>query len=532
MYDKLSISPKILIISDENELIKQIKSILLQEKVKYLFIDLNRIFEYEIIINDQIEIIFDSNKFLIDEKHLISIFYNIPKNRKVDSSLKLLINRLSVFKNISWLCPPSIRLSMKQIEQQLENAKKMDFNVPKVKIKSEIQLKNMNNCQIYNLEKKEYIDCNNQNPYEISNLLLIHEKIGVENYIKLFIFNNKIYSYATLENKTNKIYSNPQNSIHYKSWELPEYIKYNSMKLINNLNLKYGCVHLIENNNRYFFTQITDINNDLPLLQRFNVNFQLEFIKLLIPNYPFIKLKNIIEKYFHEIFPFIQLIISNKHIDKEYVKLENEKKELTYSSYTSQQKIYSKLYNFVEKDLKRKKSIEDKGKSSLFVFSLVTSVMTIGLSFLLKSSWGLFSTLILIIIIMYLCLAVITTLKTIGGKDYNNLDFNEIYNIEEKETEISLKESSLKRNINELYKYHELNQKIILQKINSLYTTFSLVKLTIILMVIFFVNLILTKYIIPTYLKGLYKPFLIIIRCTISFIILTLFLFLSDKIKS
>ena len=133
---------------------------------------------------------------------------------------------------------------------------------------------------------------------------------------------------------------------------------------------------------------------------------------------------------------------------------------------------------------------------------------------------------------MYLCLAVITTLKTIGGKDYNNLDFNEIYNIEEKETEISLKESSLKRNINELYKYHELNQKIILQKINSLYTTFSLVKLTIILMVIFFVNLILTKYIIPTYLKGLYKPFLIIIRCTISFIILTLFLFLSDKIKS
>lgn len=500
------LKPQIVIISTNDELTGKIKVHLEEQNVNYLFLDVDNPTNYKIKkINNEIKVIYNQKCYLLTESHLKSVYFdiqNIAQNESFENFIKnhpfkSIVDFLFSLQNVFWLHDPYEIASSQKIDYQLKIAEKIGFNVPIIKTMSDVNPIHKNDFYIFDFDKNNGVELDNLDlNCPLNESLLMYEKLTIDEDIAVIIINKEIYAFATTDIFSDNVYVIDNTKLCYCPIKLPENIEENCITLLKELNLYFGCMHIIVNNENYYFIQLKSIKNGLPLIKKFNINLPFEIVKLLVFNNSNNRFYDIIKKYIYEIFPVIPLIQSNNYIDGEYNKLVNSHVELSYPSYVNQQKMYSELVSIVEKDLKRKRSIEDKGKSSLFVFTLIASVITMGLSSILDSDWGLFSIIILIIVIIYLCLAVITTLKTIGGKDYNNIDFDEMYIILDNESKLYLTEANIDMNIEKLYKCHRLNQQIILQKINSLYTTFSLVMLSIILMVTFFANLLDRKSVV------------------------------------
>lgn len=206
---------------------------------------------------------------------------------------------------------------------------------------------------------------------------------------------------------------------------------------------------------------------------------------------------NLFKKIIYTIFPFINLYFTNKKIDEKYKKLSNDNYEIQVDN--NAKEIFQKLKSINCKELKRKKIIEDKGKSILLIITLSGTLLigTINILYDSKNTDILF--IIFIIGILYLIISVFEILPVVNTIPFNDEYMEDIFNIGEyknndKNFKISFFEKEYSERISEMIKNIKLNQLNILKKSNNLSCTLSTLKICFILILIYLILATINTY--------------------------------------
>ena len=190
-----------------------------------------------------------------------------------------------------------------------------------------------------------------------------------------------------------------------------------------------------------------------------------------------------------EVFANIYAFVAERKIKGKY---EDDGKTLVISE-KSVKNIRATLDAYEEKEVERKRSIEEKAKSSLFVVALsVTISMTI--LGLLKdfhlAGITIAAVVLFLVALLYLILASITAIKAINIGEFHSLSLSHFIEREDgslKRTRISDAEKAV-----DLYKYLKLNQRTNNIKANYVYATFIGIRNGIVLLALFFFILLVS----------------------------------------
>lgn len=205
----------------------------------------------------------------------------------------------------------------------------------------------------------------------------------------------------------------------------------------------------------------------------------------------------------YKIFPFIQLWENNKKLQKDLNSLEKNELKINFND-VDKNKLLDDLYRHQEKELNRKDFIENKGKSILFIITLSITFTLGSINFIYNPKYTINPFFIFILIIGIICLIIstVTLLKTIRIRPQYDLYVYEKYNINynsldvssNNEIKINLKELTDEEQIEILIKSFKANEKIILQKSNSLDCTFTMLIYSIILISIALILILINNF--------------------------------------
>lgn len=207
------------------------------------------------------------------------------------------------------------------------------------------------------------------------------------------------------------------------------------------------------------------------------------------------KIMNPVKKIIYIIFPFINLYFSNKKIDEKYKKLSNENYEIQVDN--NAEEIFKKLKSINCKELKRKKIIEDKGKSILLIITLSGTLLIGTINILYNPTNTDILFIIFIIGIIYLIISVFEILPVVNTIAFNDEYMEDIFNIDEyknKNFKINFSKKEYSERIGEMIKNIKLNQLNILKKSNNLSCTLSTLKISFILILIFLILATINTY--------------------------------------
>lgn len=197
---------------------------------------------------------------------------------------------------------------------------------------------------------------------------------------------------------------------------------------------------------------------------------------------------NFIKNIFYSIFPFINLINTNKQIDSKIKKVEKINYKITKECETND--LFDELKKLNNKELKRKDSIENKGKSILLIITL-SGTLLIGTINILYQQYHLNVLFIILIIgIFYLIISVLTVLPIVKTIRFNDLYLDDLYKITEctdnsNIIKLNLDKKDVDEKINEIFKNIKINQLYLLKQSNNLSSTVSTIKISFILIFIF-----------------------------------------------
>ncbi len=193
-------------------------------------------------------------------------------------------------------------------------------------------------------------------------------------------------------------------------------------------------------------------------------------------------LSNFIKEIIFDIFPGINLLITNSGIEKRINELAIKRYEV--NSNDNLEEIVSKLKKLNDKELKRKETIENKAKSILIIITLSGTLLIGTMDILYHSCSVNLLVYILIIGILYLIVSVLKILPIVRTIEFNDLYFDDLYAIVECKDEnsniirITLDEKSIGENINELVKSININQLYLLKSSNNLSSAVSSIKIS------------------------------------------------------
>ena len=201
---------------------------------------------------------------------------------------------------------------------------------------------------------------------------------------------------------------------------------------------------------------------------------------------------------FFRCFPVIKWV-------RDYRILKKESDDLLYKRYelnrfdSGDTELLNKLNRLNQKEMKRKETLEDKGKSILLILTLTGTILLGTMRFLLESTSINWITIILFIGILYLIISIALNLSVINATMFSDLYLNDSYKIEksisplvndeemEKITieQIDIESVDENTQIAELIRSIELNQITLLIKANDLSCALSSLKRSFIKIFIF-----------------------------------------------
>ena len=216
---------------------------------------------------------------------------------------------------------------------------------------------------------------------------------------------------------------------------------------------------------------------------------------------------NLFKKIIYIIFPFINLYFSNKKIDEKYKELSNDNYDIQANNNVKE--IFQELKSINEKELKRKKIIEDKGKAILLIITLSGTLLIGTINILYESNTDpLF--IIFIIGIIYLIISVFKILPVVNTISFSDEYMEDLFNIEEcknnniKHFKIKFSEKEYAERIGEMIKNIKLNQMNLLKKSNNLSCTLSTLKICFVLILIFLILTTINTYFgLITYIQNI-----------------------------
>ena len=150
--------------------------------------------------------------------------------------------------------------------------------------------------------------------------------------------------------------------------------------------------------------------------------------------------------------------------------------------------LIEELEVYHQKEVERKKTIEDKAKSSLFVIALSVTLILGSLNFIKDIKTGTNFTLILLLLflgLIYLVLSGVSSIKALNISEFHDIYIGDLIN--EKEDEKNIKIIDKKDRAEQLYKNIKLNQLKTNIKSNYVYATFVGIRNGIILISLFFI---------------------------------------------
>ncbi|WP_264511016.1 hypothetical protein [Flavobacterium sp. N1719] len=201
-------------------------------------------------------------------------------------------------------------------------------------------------------------------------------------------------------------------------------------------------------------------------------------------------------KYFilQHIFPGFYATYANKIIAKNYDKQQNFDVDLSAITAGQEKDYIEQLKADIKEQHDRKKIIEDKAKSLLFIISVSITAITFSLTYLNSLEINIPQTIALILLgvsIVYFVLASIRALQTLNIRKFN------VINTAIEITEVNFKLTAKKTDsdfLKELIKSKQQNDLINIQLSNYTYASFTLIRNGIILFVSFFIITIFFSY--------------------------------------
>lgn len=205
----------------------------------------------------------------------------------------------------------------------------------------------------------------------------------------------------------------------------------------------------------------------------------------------------------YKILPFIELYKKNEILNEKYELLKNKEYNLDLNK-IDKKNYLNELENYEKSEYERQVIIESKAKSTLFIITVVLTLLLGSLNFIYQYNKQFNNSLIIILIfgIIYFIFSAITVINILKPEEYNNLYFDNKYSINDelfylktltKNEKISYKPSEIsdEEKILILSKSIKLNEYTITKKANSLYCTFTLIERGIILVAIFSASLLI-----------------------------------------
>ena len=200
-------------------------------------------------------------------------------------------------------------------------------------------------------------------------------------------------------------------------------------------------------------------------------------------------------KYFFQQQIFLGFYASyvNKIISKNYESQQNFNVDI--SQVTGKEKEYIKQIKIdLENQLERKKRIEDKAKSLLFIIAVTITAITFSLNYLNSLTIDVYQTISIAIVflsIIYLVIGAIRALQTLNIRQFNITQAT----IDKDDTKYILKANQTDTDyLKDIIISKQLNDLINIRLSNYTYASFNLIRNGIILFVIFFITTISFSY--------------------------------------
>lgn len=203
------------------------------------------------------------------------------------------------------------------------------------------------------------------------------------------------------------------------------------------------------------------------------------------------RIKNFLQQ---NIVPNLYTFLAEKILRDRIRKLEEKEFNVEINKDQDTNEFIEELKEYHQKEVNRKKIIEDKAKASLFIIVLSTTLILGSLGFIEEGGviFKFHILLILIIGVIYLLLSGITSIKALNIRKFYDVYLDNRV----KETKGKLNVLSLNKEdrISQLYKIIKLNQLMTIIRSNYVYATFVGIRNGIILISLFFVIVVCNVY--------------------------------------
>jgi hypothetical protein len=195
------------------------------------------------------------------------------------------------------------------------------------------------------------------------------------------------------------------------------------------------------------------------------------------------------------LFPSLKALKARKKIVKYIENIENNN-ELILEEKINNDEYYKFVIETLDKNSKRKETIEDKSKSTLLVIAVIITfiigTLTTFDKFYSHDIFGIVFLIILFFGILFLLLGTIHAIQVLNIKEYYRDDIMDYLEIDGKDVKEKNKigREGLKENLKRLFKYNRINENIILIKCNFAYASFISIRNGIVIIVLFFLLII------------------------------------------
>jgi hypothetical protein len=197
--------------------------------------------------------------------------------------------------------------------------------------------------------------------------------------------------------------------------------------------------------------------------------------------------------FLQQIIPGVYASYANKIISENYKSQQNFDVDISAVSGNEEEYI-KQIKNDLENQFERKKRIEDKAKSLLFIIAVAVTAITFSLNYLKSLTIDVYQTISIAIVflsIVYLMFGAIRALQTLNIRPFNIIQAE----VDKSEDRYVLQANQKDTNcLKDIIKKKQLNDLINIRLSNYTYASFNLIRNGIVLFVLFFITTISYSY--------------------------------------
>ncbi len=314
----MEISPEVLIVSNKHDYSTDYISFQLKKlKVPYLRLNRDQFSEFNIsLIPTEQKLIGKSHSFSfeINANSLKSIYFRAPiylrdiyqpdltpDEQLSRSQWASFIRGLTVFDDVLWVNHPQATYKAEIKPYQLYVARKIGFNVPDTIVtntnyhlndlnkKNNLIVKTLDPAILRIGEREAFIYSNLEEIEEIlkANLssapVILQEALIPKIDLRVTVIDKTIFAVDIKKNGRgiNKDWRLEKNNIEYNKIELPNSLEKKCIKLVKELDLKFGAIDLVVHDDQHYFLEINPTGEWAWLMENTKLKIDKEITKLL-----------------------------------------------------------------------------------------------------------------------------------------------------------------------------------------------------------------------------------------------------------